>query len=90
MRSSADFGWLTSDFRRRVVSVFVIIRLLVGGTIPLLMPPYKNLRLSCQAPFSLLSIMKKALDINIVICYIMFISKKHLVDGGSPRSLKIE
>jgi hypothetical protein len=53
------------------------------------MPPYKNIRLSCQAPFSLLSIMKKALDINIVICYIMFISKKHLVDGAMPRSLTI-
>ena len=47
------------------------------------MPPYKNIHLSCQAPFSLLSIMKKAIDINIVICYIMFISKKHLVDEAT-------
>jgi hypothetical protein len=70
-------------------AVVFIISLLVGGIIPLLMPPYKNIHLSCQAPFSLLSIMKKAIDINIVICYIMFISKKHLVDGALPRSLTI-
>jgi len=33
--------------------------------------------------------MKKGVDINIVIGYIMFISKKHLVDGAMPRSLTI-
>jgi hypothetical protein len=55
-------------------AVVFIISLLVGGIIPLLMPPYKN-NLSCQAPFSLLSIMY---CINIVL--IMFISKKHLVE----------
>jgi hypothetical protein len=56
---------------------------MLAGIVPWLMPPYKNIHLSCQAPFSLLSIMKKGVDINIVICYIMFISKKHLVDEAT-------
>jgi len=72
-----------------LITLSVVLRIRLQQLPRLRVIPYKNIRLSCKAPFSLLSIMKKALDINIVICYIMFISKKHLVDGASLRSLTI-